>query len=161
MVDQGEEWRRYEHGSYYRNDYEDKGSTSVILPLAVDHGDPSAASTYTPQNFKTHREAVSDALKQGKPVPSHVRAVHDATGGESGPKSVVHTNFQEPRPVVWGKGYEKTDQPITGFTSTKGMATFSGGYKTYHAPDDTWPDSPPQSTTEEPWKFPSSEQPPF
>jgi hypothetical protein len=113
MVDQGEEWRRYEHGSYYRNDYEDKGSTSVILPLEVEHGDPEAASTYTPQNFKTHREAVSDALKQGKPVPSHVRAVHDATGGESGPKSVVHPDFKAPQSMARDK-YSRADYSIPG-----------------------------------------------
>lgn len=117
VPDEGEGWGPRHHGSYYRNDYEDKGSTSVILPLRERGAGPFDRVYEPPQNFKTHRETVSDALKAGKPVPSHVREPFLATGGEFGPKSVTHTHFEARYKPVFGKGYNRYDEPITGLAA--------------------------------------------
>lgn len=123
LPDEGEEWGSMHHGSYYRNDYEDKGSTSVVLP--VEH----IGGRYIPQNFQTHREAISEALRQRRTVPAHVKAVYKATGGTRGPRSVHHALFTPNTTSVKGK-YAKVDDPILGFTSTKDMATFGNpGYQ--------------------------------
>lgn len=112
--DQDEEWKPSHHDKYYRNEYEDKGSTSVILS-AYTAGtrkgrDGYDEPRYLPRNFTTHREAISTALAQGQHVPSHVRAVYEATGGESGPLSVVHTHFSTPAKTK----YETTDHMFPG-----------------------------------------------
>jgi hypothetical protein len=90
IEDKDEDWNQGHHDKYYRNDWEDKGSTSVILstPIHPRTGHPA------PTNFLTHRAAVSEALRDGKHVPSHVRAVYDATGGAQGSHAVSHTHFK-------------------------------------------------------------------
>jgi hypothetical protein len=111
--DEGQGWTPEDHGKYYRNDYEDVGSTSAVLPFEkhLDHGEHFGE--HTPGNFLTHRQAVSDALSQGKTVPGHVKAVYDATGGSYGPKSVVHPDFKAPQSMARDK-YSRADYSIPG-----------------------------------------------
>jgi hypothetical protein len=86
--DEGESWERKHGNHYYRNEYEDPGSTSVIL-----HDERRAGASL---NFKPWRAHVSEAIRMGSKVPSHVEALYHATGGEAGPVTSHLPDYKEP-----------------------------------------------------------------
>lgn len=103
IPDQLNEWWRAHANRYYRNDWEDKGSTSVILDSSkhaeqkrTPMGTPYEIETLRPDNFTTWRQGVTNALQFGKEVPSHVRAAYEASGGEHGAHANVDTDFKPP-----------------------------------------------------------------
>lgn len=137
-VDQIDEWRLRHHGSYYRNDYEDRGSTSVILPTEEvrykqrmdfegQPGRPPAVYErvdHAPRNFNTWRMDVHRALSTGQEVPHHVRATYEASGGVEGSHSNVHSHFESPVvPDVSRKAtpdrYQHKDMEIPGLEQAR------------------------------------------
>lgn len=84
-------------GIYYKNDAEDQGSISAMIPggnRSVEG--PSRMSTDTP-GFKTWRAHVTDALNdpsKAHTVPHHVRAIYEASGGAGGTHATYPVDLQ-------------------------------------------------------------------
>lgn len=117
--DRGELWAIEDHDQYYRNDYEDEGSTSAILSVRnaparthATRGTPVEEGYKTPNNFETWRTSVGNAMAQGDKVPRHVQALYEASGGADGPHHNLDTRFN--RPVVKAR---TEDEPIPGTTT--------------------------------------------
>lgn len=122
LKDQQEEWEPRHFNHYYRNDYEDPGSTSAILRVRDHRGTPVREAKETvpwpdkkwtgskwedtmgtitrtanlPENFHSWRDSVGSALYRGQHVPAHVEALYHATGGSAGRHSVHDTEFKTP-----------------------------------------------------------------
>lgn len=95
-------WGRKHLGKYYRNDYEDKGSTSVVL------GNESRTSD-APKNFTPWRRSVSNAIRSGEHVPGHVRGYYEASGGAHAPQGLHDPDF---RPSTYGSAQHTKDLPM-------------------------------------------------
>lgn len=101
--DKGEDWDRSHGDQYYRNDHEDPGSTSVILHDRRRDGEEL--------NFKPWRTHVSEALRQGQPVPHHVKGLYHDTGGADGPVVSHPVEFQEQNPPGSMDAYSRRHLP--------------------------------------------------
>lgn len=105
LQDHGEDWEPEHHNSYYRNDIEDVGSVSTIHgwrdPQRITSEFGGSRHVSIPDNFTTWRQSVTEAHEAGKVVPSHVRAVYDATGGEAGPHHVLHPDLDRHLNDAW------------------------------------------------------------
>lgn len=88
IKDPGEDWDPADVDSYYRNDHEDVGSTSVIV---------GSYGVSVGQNFRSWRTSVHDALEHNKRVPHHVKSVYEQSGGAEGPVTHVESEYQRPR----------------------------------------------------------------
>lgn len=97
--DIGEDWSQSDVDHYYRNDYEDVGSTSVILKEGREG----------PRNFRTHRSLVSEAIRDGLPVPKHVQATFEASGGTRGSRAIYPQEYQHPSPKETEAQYAKRE----------------------------------------------------
>jgi hypothetical protein len=119
--DKGEDWDRTHHNTYYRNDYEDKGSTAAILPVNIHVTGEEQIGALTvpteehrPGNFTTWRDGITQAMKASQRIPAHVKALYEASGGESGPHHVLHTSqFGIDKHNARTKGaYATVDSPL-------------------------------------------------
>ena len=87
LKDQWLDWGEGDLNHYYRNEAEDPGSTSVIL-----HG--------SQRNFRSWRGQVSQAIREGKTVPSHVRSAYEASGGSGGSKTYFDAEYKPTRATL-------------------------------------------------------------
>lgn len=104
IVDQGDDWQHHDHNKYYKNEHEDPGSVSSVHSVeSVDRHSVQGV----PNNFKTWRQSVAEAQESGAHIPSHVKAVYDATGGTAGPHHVINPAFyKETTEMRSGYGYD-------------------------------------------------------
>lgn len=94
IADQQEGWAQEHENSYYRNDYEDEGSTSAILATkGTGRRDLIGDQFQTPDNFETWRGAVGNALRRGDEVPRNVHASFRASGGAAAPQYNFDTRY--------------------------------------------------------------------
>lgn len=100
------------HGMYYKNDAEDVGSTSVMIPGGNRPvPGPNRPSTDTP-GFKTWRRHVGEALadpSKAHTVPHHVRAIYEASGGAEGSHAVYPEGLKPMKDD--GKPFSFVEQP--------------------------------------------------
>lgn len=105
--DPGEGWDPADTNSYYRNEAEDIGSTSVLLnSRSVAHG-----YTFTPW-----RTSVEGALESGERVPHHVKAIYDVSGGPDGPVTHEESGYSRPQRDQFAYRREQTALPLEGNT---------------------------------------------
>lgn len=108
--DQGEDWGPHHHNRYYRNDYEDEGSTSAIHGWTGGPDHTNAGNV--PENFVTWRQSVADAQANGDKVPSHVQALYNVTGGVNGPHHVMHPHLPFETRTMVKPNLGSNDQPM-------------------------------------------------
>lgn len=137
VSDHGDNWPDMTEraGKYYKNEWEDPGSVSVILDgrrrRGLSHRTTTDVMTgaeraYTsnddrPDNFKTWQEHVQEGLQTpGRTVPKHVEAIYNDMGGPKAPTHVYHPEYKNQPTGYHVMLQEKTQEPLETFRGVYG-----------------------------------------